>query len=47
MKSAIGKQTYVNVFIKVSAFSSESVFARIEYQILRETGMKIIWHFVK
>lgn len=35
------------LYLLVSAFSSESVFARIEYQILRETGMKIIWHFVK
>ncbi|MCM1341393.1 MAG: hypothetical protein NC213_06590 [Acetobacter sp.] len=42
VKSAVGKQTYVNVFIKVSVFSSESIFAQIEYKIVRETGMKII-----
>ena len=47
VKSVVGKQTYVHVFIKVSVFSNESVFARIEYQIIRETGMRIIWHFIK
>ena len=47
VKSAAGKQVYVNVFISVSQFSDASVFAKIEYEIVRSLGMKIIWHFVK
>ena len=47
VKSAAGKQIYVNVFISASNFSEASVFAQIEYQIVRSLGMKIIWHFVK
>ncbi|MBR5320734.1 MAG: hypothetical protein IKU41_02715, partial [Clostridia bacterium] len=47
VRSASGKQVYVNVFISVSQFSEASVFAQIEYQIVRSLGMKIIWHFVK
>lgn len=47
VKSAAGKQVYINVFISASQFSNESVFAKIEYEVLRSLGMKIIWHFVK
>ena len=47
VKSAVGKQTYVHVFIKVSQFSSNSVFAKIEYQVIRSLGLKIIWHLLE
>lgn len=46
VKSAKGSE-YVHVFLSVSNFSSESVFAKIEYTIVRELGIKIIWHFIK
>jgi len=47
VKSAAGRQVYVNVFISASQFSEASVFAKIEYEIVRSLGMKIIWHFVQ
>ena len=47
VRSAAGGSTYINVFIKASQFSETSVFARIEYNIVRELGLKIIWHFVE
>ena len=47
VKSTVGRQVYVNVFISVSCFSETSVFARIEYEVVRSLGMKIIWHFVE
>ena len=47
VKSAAGRQTYVNVFISASQFSEASVFAKIEYDIVRSLGLKIIWHFVQ
>ncbi len=47
VKSAAGKQQYVHVFISVSQFSNTSVFATIEYQVVRSLGLKIIWHFIK
>lgn len=47
VKSAVGKQEYVNVFISASQFSEASIFAKIEYEIIRSFGMKIIWHFVE
>lgn len=41
------KSEFVNVFISVSQFSENSIFAKIEYQAVRELGVKIIWHFIK
>ncbi len=47
VRSAAKGQEYVNVFISASQFSEASVFAKIEYEVLRSMGLKIIWHFVE
>jgi len=46
--SYFGKQTYVHVFITASAYANmNSIFYRIEMQLIAELGYKIIWHYVK
>ena len=46
--SYAGKQAYIHIFITSTAYGNmQSVFNRVEMQIVAELGMKIIWHFVK
>lgn len=41
-----GTNGQVNVFLNASGISDTSVFMRIEYQILKEKGIEIIFHLV-
>jgi len=46
--SYAGRQTFVRVFITASAYGNmQSVFNKVEMQVIAELGLKIIWHFVK
>ena len=37
----------VHIFLNAAGISDTSVFYRIEWQILRETGQRVVWHFVR
>jgi len=41
-----GSNGTVHVFLNSQGIGDTSVFYRIEWQILKETGQKVVWHFV-